>query len=361
MTPDSLREQLVSILDIVRKRWWLLALPVIAASLLSLVALQLASMKYSSTSLIMLQAANRGPATGGGGYHSSTMEQVQAVEAWLKSDQVLADLVPRMVGYKAPETPIAAMVQKRLLAASLSLEVVGNSVLQIKMESDKPEGLGRNLEMVLSRLMEGLTGPEQSIFSAPQFMKMRRNEELAQSEAALTRAIEKSGVAAPNQVRSDLQRLWAMGRNVKPFSREPEAGLAPRAITPNAAQLEAAEQLRQSMPLAPQALVELERLYATYQDAADKLAAVQSQPGAARGNYVSIFSSPEDLLIVGRPQDPLTGESAARKIAIASVLLSLVLGAGLVVLAEMMSGLLRTRRDFAAATDIPVLARVPKL
>jgi len=253
------------------------------------------------------------------------------------------------------------MVQKLLLAASLSLDVVSNSVLQITMASNQPEGLGRTLETVLARLMEGLTGPEQSIFSAPQFMKMRRKEELANAEMALIRAIEASGAANPQKLRSDLQRLWAMGRNVKTFSfgQEPTIDLAP--ATANAAQTEAAQQLRSSIELSAPVLTNLERLYAAYQDATEKLAAVQSQPGAVRSNYVSIFSSPDDLLIIGRPQDPLTGENAARKIAIAGVLLSMILGAGLVVLAEMMGGPLRTRRDFEAAADIPVLARLPKL
>ncbi len=360
MSSEFLREQLVAILDILRQRWKLLIIPIMVTSLIAFVALKMAPTTFSSTSMILLQAANRAPVAGGV-YNVNTMEQVQAVEAWLKSDQVMSDLVPRMVGYKQPESPIAAMVQKRVLAASLSLEVVGNSVLQIKMVSDKPEGLGRNLETVLSRLMEGLTGPEQSIFSAPQFMKMRRNEELANAEAVLVRAIEASGAANPQKVRSDLQRLWVLTRSVKPLSPGLEPGTGLGAGIQNASQSEAAQQLRRSINLPSPVLADLERSYAAYQDAADKLAAVQTQPGAARSNYVSIFSSPEDLLIIGRPQDPLTGESSARKFAIAAVLLSMVFGAGLVVLAEMLGGPLRTRRDFAAVTEIPILARLPHL
>lgn len=361
-SPEFLRDQLVAILDILQQRWKLLVVPVIVTSLLAFVAMKLAPTTYTSTSMILLQAANRGSAMGGGGYQLNTMEQLQAVEAWLKSDQIMADLVPRMVGYKPPATPIEAMVQKRVLASSLSLEAVGNSVLQIKMDSDKPEGLGRNLETVLTRLMEGLTGPEQSIFSAPQFMKMRRNEELAAAEAALTRAIDDAGVENPQKIRSDLHRLWAVGRGRRPLhaaGQEGVTGLGAGVVTISDA--EAAHQLRGSIGLPSPVLAELERLYDGYQAAADKLAAVQTQPGSARSNYVSIFSSPDDLLIIGRPQDPLTGQSSARKIAIAAVLLSVVLGAGLVVLAEMLGGPLRTRRDFEVVTEIPVLARMPKV
>lgn len=358
---EFLREQLVFFLDIVRKRWLLFVVPIIATSLLSFAAVKLAPTKYTASSLIMLQAANRAPSGFGGGYHGNTVEQVQAVEAWLKSDQVLAELVPLMTGYTPPETPIAAMVQMRLLAASLSLEVVGNSVLQIKMEGNSPEGLGRNLETVLSRLMEGLTGPEQNIFSAPQFVQMRRNEETAAAEAALMRAIEAGGFQAPLQIRAELHQLWAITKNSQQIGGGHGMPSGQVAGAGNGAQEDAADRLRRSISDDPAKLAELERLYAAYQDAADRQAAFRAQAGAPRSNYVSIFSSPDDLLIIGRPKDPIAGESAARKIAIAGVLLSVVLGSGLVLLAELMGGVLRTRREYESAAGLPVLARMPKL
>jgi len=354
---EFIREQLVFILDIVRKRWLLFIVPVVAASLLSFAAVKLAPTKYTASSLIMLQAANRVPSGLAGGHHTNTVEQVQAVEAWLKSDPVLAELVPLMAGYTPPETPIASIVRMRVLAASLSLEVVGNSVLQIKIESDRPEGLGHNLEIVLARLMEGLTGPEQNIFSAPQFVQMRRNEEAAAAEAALMRAIEAGGFQAPLQIRAELHHRMNSqqygGGHGTPADQVADAG--------NGAQADAADRLRRPISDDPAKLAELERLYAAYQDAADKQTAFRAQTGVPRSNYVSIFSSPDDLLIIGRPKDPIAGESAARKIAIAGVLLSVVLGCGLVLLAELMGGVLRTRREYESASGLPVLARMPKL
>lgn len=356
---QSLREQLVAILDIARRRWPLFVIPVLLASLLSWIAVQIAPTKYTASSLIMLQAANRAPTGSPGGVYSNAVEQVQAVEAWLKSDQILAELAPRMAGYKPPQSPVAAMVQLRLLAASLSLEMVGNSVLQIGMVSDKPEGLGRNLEIVLSRLMEGLTGPEQSIFSAPQFLAMRRKEEVANAEAALMRAIEVHGAEAPQQVRSNLHRIWTATAQKSDFTARARSN--PRPLTDSILSAELLERLRPAIAKDPAEVAELEKLYATYQAAVERLEAAEDPSQMSRNNYVSIFSSPQDLLIIGRPKDPISGESAVRRIAIAGVLFSTVLGAGLIFLAELMGGVLRTRRDFQAVTPLPVLARVPRL
>ena len=336
---EFLREQLVFALDIVRKRWRLLCIPIVAASVLAYVAVHLAPTKYTASSVILLQGANRAVGGVSPTQHANTVEQVQAIEAWLKSDQIIAEILPQMTGYKAPESPMERLVQTRVFAASLSLEVVGNSVLQIKLTGDRPEGLGRNLETVLSRLMGGLTGPEQNIFSAQQFLNMHRSEEAIATERELVRAIEAGGLQSSPQVRAVLHQLWMLTRQGQPVD---PAG---------------ADRLRRSISENGTLVAELERLYSAYRNAADKQAAL-GQAGPVRSTYVGIFSTPENLLIVGRPKDPLVGESAARKLAIAGILLGVVSGFGLVLVAELLGGVLRTRRDHEAASGLPVVARM---
>lgn len=358
---DLLRERLVFVLDIVRKRWLLFCIPVVLASLLSAVAMKLAPTKYTANSLILLQAANRSVGGSGNMQLSNTLDQVLAVEAWLKSDQVLAELVPQMSGYTPPSTPVDLIVQMRRLAGSLSLQLVSGSVLEVKLESRNPKGLGRNLEIILSRIMEGLTGPEKNIFSAPQFVHMRRSEDMAAAEAALMRAIEAGGFQAPLQVRAELHQLWAMTRNSRSDSRYTTA--AGQASGPSGSEKavngdSSANRLRRSISDDPKKLEELERLYAAYQEASDRQAAFQVQAGPPRSNYVSIFSSPEDLLIIGRPQDPIAGQSAAHKLAVGAMLMSVIGGCGVVLLAELFNGLLRTRREFESASGLPVVARL---
>ena len=357
---DALRENLIFALDILRKRWRLIVAPIAVAIALALMAVEVAPTKYSASSLIMLQAANRTPGGIGGPQQGNTVEQMLAVEAWLKSDEVLAEIVPQMAGYEAPNSPIEKLIQMKLLASSLSLEMVGNSVIRIKMDGAKPEGLGHNLEVVLSRLMEGLTGPEQNIFSAPQFVQMRRGEETVACETALMRAIEALDVQAPLQIRTQLHQIWAMTRNSRVasgMSSSPEK----TETYGNDAQPGTIDNLRRAISTDAAKVAELETLYAAYQDAADKEAEFKARAGQSRSNYVSIFNSPDDLLIVGRPKDPLAGESSARKLAIAGVLLSIVLGFGLAIVSELLGGVLRTRKEYETVSGLPVLARIPKL
>lgn len=369
---EFLREQFVFCLDVARKRWRLFVGPILVACVLSAVAIKLAPTKYTSSSLIMLQAANRAPGGAGGAPYVNTFEQVKAAEAWLKSqveaietwlksDQVLAELLPQMTGYKPPETQAAKIVQMRRLAASVSLEVVNNSVLEIKMIGASPTDLGRDLEIVIARLLEGLTGPERSIFSAPQFVQIKRTEEAAAAEAELMRAIEAEGFQAPLQIRAELHQLWTLKRNSRGGSASTILQTDKQVSGLSAQAAETAERLRQLIGATPAKVAELERLYAAYQDAADRQAASKMQPVPSRSNYVSIFSSPDDLLVIGRPKDPIAGESAARKYAIAGVLLSVLLGCGLVVVAELMGGVLRMRRQYEEASGLPVVARIARI
>lgn len=356
---DVLREYLVLGLDVSRRRWLLLALPIALAIVLAGVLVKLAPTKYTASSLILLQAANRN-VSGPGQYNSSTIEQVQAIGAWLKSDQVLAELLPQMSGMTEPKSPAERLIQMKALGASLSLEVVGNSVLEVKLEGRNREGLGRNLEIVLSRLMEGLTGPERNVFSAPQFVQMRRNEDVTSSEAALIHAIETGNVLqSPIQTRAALHELWTVERQRDAGAAAAAPAGSDEARTGDKSELE--DRLRRSISNDPVEVDRLLRAYRVHQDALDRQATLQVQSGPVRSNYVSIFSSPEDLLIIGRPKDPIIGENSGRKLAIGMVLLGIVGGCGLVLLAELFNGMVRSRREHETISGLPVVARVPRI
>ena len=350
--PDFLREQAVVLLDMAKRRWLLIIVPILAAGILAAAALQFGPSKYVAQSLILLSNANRNVAgiNSANAQRASVVEQVGAIEAWLKSDQVLAPLIPRLSGYEAPVGPNVRLAQLFALRNSLSLELVGGSVLQVKLEGRKPNGLGVNLEIILSRLMEGLTGPEQSIFSASQFVLMRRSDEVTAADLKLNRAVEASGARDPGQVQRALNQLWKL-------SVGPDA--APGVIDRGTAGVpQNANDLRQQISADPGVAIRLEALYAARQMALERLETLRSSSGAGRGNYVGIFDAPDNLLVVGRPADPIVGESIGRKLAIAGMLLSVMIGGGLVLAVEFMVGRLRTRNDFERASGLPVVARV---
>lgn len=346
---EALREYIVFAIDVIRRRWALLLVPVLIAGIAGFAAVKLSPKKYTATSLLLLQGANRG--TGGGPVpQSNAMEQVHALEAWLKSDQVMTELLPQMSNYKPPTTPAELLLQTRTLAASLSLELAGNSVLQISLQGSNPTGLGRNLEIVIARLMEGLTGPEQNVLSAPQFMLMRRSEDVTLTDKALNKAIDAAQLQSPRQVRATLQQLWTL------TNERVAAGTAANANT-----AESIRNLRQSISPDPTLVRRLEQLYAEHEMALDREERLKRQGTPSRGNYVGIFDSPDNLLVVGRPKDPIFGESVAKKPAIGLILLSMLLAGGLVVLIELLDGRVRLRKEYESIAGLPVVARLGKM
>jgi capsular polysaccharide biosynthesis protein len=74
--------------------------------------------------------------------------------------------------------------------------------------------------------------------------------------------------------------------------------------------------------------------------------------------YPGIFEAPERLTLIGRPRDPLFGQSPIKKYAVLALLLSLIFGGLLAVLAEYFDPRVRSRRQVRAATGLPVVARV---
>lgn len=357
--PDFLREQAVVILDIVRRRWWLIAIPVAIACVLGVVVIKITPTKYTADSLIMLSGANRNMVglNSSNAQRSSAVEQIGAIEAWLKSDQVLAPLLPRLHGYKRPASAAEQVIQLRLMRNALSLQLVGGSVLEVRLQGDKPQGLGRNLEIILSRLMEGLTGPEKNIFSAGQFVVMSRSDEVEAATAALNSAIDQSTTGDPVEIEKDLRQLWTLTHG----SAGTTGARARLVLSQGPSDPKFIDDLRRKISDDPAAVARLEALYAARQTAQERLDSVRNQATGARSNYVGIFDAPDNLLIIGRPADPIFGESSGRKLAIAGLMLSILCGAGLAFVVEFLSGPLRTRSEFERISGLPVVARVHKL
>lgn len=357
---DILREYLVYGLNVMRRRWVLLFLPVLVAAGAAWVAVELAPTKYTTRSLVLLQGANR--TAPGFGYaanaQSPVIEQVRAIEAWVKSDEILSELMPRIQVYDKEEgasdelSPGEQFVAMRALRNSLSFELISNAALEISLQGSKSSNLSKKLEIILARIMEGLTGPDRSILSAPQFVTLQQSDEVKATEAALAEAIAKAGHSDIDAVKAQLARVSASTQgSASAPPAEDWSGGSPSGQTDRS-------ELEMAISENPETVRDLVQLYETHRAAVENLNILNGQVGMADSNYVGIFSSPDNLLIIGRPKDPILGESAARKLAIAAILLSIVGGLGLVVLLELMSGVLRTQGDYELTSGLPVVARL---
>ena len=377
-------EQIILALDILLRRWWLFLLPLVMAIPLATLVIYKMPTKYVANSIILLESANRGDGWGGGASglpRQNAIEQVHVIEAWLKSDHVLAALLPKLKTEFRPKGPTELFVEMAKLRAALNLELVGNSVLKISLEGPHKKGLGRKLEIIVTHLLEGLMRPDAGILNASQLVLMRRAEAIKDAQLTLKHAINEAGLKPASFISSQLQKLYDIDQKrltqALNQTRQRSKAIAPRLkhrpsllkgtktgskTKENKEDLALlADDLRRSISRDPHITRRLERLYARIGEEQIAYEALKQNMQSSGTNYVMIFDAPEKLRIIGRPRDPLVGQNPGRKLAIAEILLSILSGAGLVLLAEFFDNRLRARQEFETLSGLPIVARMSKL
>ena len=377
-----LLERALLVLDILIRRWWvLLAVPVLALPVAYVLATSLPK-EYVAKSVILLQPANQSSNWDQGRPRARNYgeEQVKMIEAWLKSDQVLMGLLPSLFDGEIPEDPMVRHFIVENLRDALQLDVVGNSVLEISLTDSESEGLGRKLEIIVSRLMEGMIQPDEDVLTAAQLLVMRNRDAVARAEAILAETIEAAGLQPTQAVRLDLQQLsnlrrqWRNAVEAEGVNQTARSAVGQRIAasgpTPSITQpviqseadrlADAITKLQQRITPETTAIAQLEKDYARFVAAQAKYEVAQRTGRSSRRGYIGGFSAPEKLTIVGRPQDPQIGKNPGKKLAIAVMLASVLMAVGIVLLLELFTTRLRLRDEFEALTGLPTIARLPK-
>jgi hypothetical protein len=374
-------ERILFTIDGLRRHWLLFLLPLLVAGPIAILMLQFAPVKYEAKSTILMTSANRGPEWAGGAAgipRQSAIEQIAVLEAWLKSDQVLGELLPQLYGELfLPDTEQFGVVTAAL-RRSLTLELVGAAVLEIRLEAAQGKGLGRKLEIIISRLLEGVLNPEAGILSASQMIIARRGDAVEEADNALTRAIEAANLRAPVEVKSRLQVLHELKKrglmDAKAQARKSENGDGVGALArPTGEEASGSSKFRldvhseqiiearAAVSTNEEVVTGLERLFETYENARLSYREARVRAGAPESIYVRVFDAPERLTVIGRPRDPFVGVSSGRKYAIAIMLLACLSSLGSVGLAVLLDKKLMISEDFENIAEIPVVARLPRL
>ena len=76
---------------------------------------------------------------------------------------------------------------------------------------------------------------------------------------------------------------------------------------------------------------------------------------------MATIGSPDKLVIIGRPSDPVRGRSSGLKLAVLIAALGFGIGIGLSLLLEYLNTRLRTKDEVEKLTNLPVVARLPRL
>ena len=364
-------EQILFALDGLRRYWYLFLLPLIAAAPLAFLVWKMAPMKYEATSNILMLSANRGPESAGGfaGFpRQSAIEQVAVLEAWLKSDYVLRDLLPQLLDEPVPTDPEVLAIVTNVLRRSLTMQLIGAAVLEVRLEGAQAKGLGRKLEIIVTRLLEGVINPEAGILSANQLIVARRGEAVAEAEMALDRAISVAKLGALEAVKAQLQSLQTQkheltqrsGSRTSTLPVGQPAGQPASGEQAVAAGLQQLDEARAAISSDPTVVKTLERLFEAYEDARLSHQDARERAGTSLNSYVRVFDAPERLTVIGRPRDPASGVSSGKKLAIAVMLLGFLGGLGLVGLAVFLDPRLRIGEAFEFAAGVPVVTRLAK-
>lgn len=355
-----LLEKALLAIDTLLYRWRIVVLTVAVVSTLAVILVKTASHRYTTSVNVVLRAANLATWAPGGTQFpdQSAIEQVRAIEVWLKSDYVLENLLPQLIDTTAPLNPQRRQAELNKLRASLRLIAVGNSMMRLELDGPSPDGLSRKLEIILSNFFERLLRSDDGVLSATQLIQLRRGEDASAAEAALVNEIKFLGLDPAHAIRQlkELRLFTAAKANQTASSAKAPANVSTDA-DPFAAEL----QVRSSISPHAEIVRRLEILYEDALVARGNLERAQTAVRQKESTFVRIFETPENLTIIGRPRDPLFGENPMRKVGIAMILMGFGLGVALAFIVELLGDRMRSRDDFEMRSELPVIARMQRL
>lgn len=369
-------ELLVRAIDVLRRRWLLILLPLAIALPIAYAILKAAPVKYVARSSILLQAANM-VSEGGSIGRISPVDQVNMIEAWLKSDHVIESMLPDFIGDGKERTLEENFIEINKLRSAISLGLIGSQVLEVRLEGNEAQGLGRLLESIVTRVLEAVIKPESGILSAEQIILAHRTDRLRAIEHALTDAISRAKIGLYDVVIAKLgvihQLKTAVGVSTLKvvesgqllrdretiIDNDQQAGNEP--FVERFALMMKLQAERKSLGGPPDVVKELEQLYAQKSAAHAALSAINHRVPFSSGRFARVFEAPERLIVLGRPRDPIHGEKPVVKYIVAGLVGLVLVVMALVLLLEIIAGRVYHVSDVKDATGLPVVARMPRV
>jgi hypothetical protein len=360
------------------RRRYLLLVPILVMLPLSIVVAKKLPVPYATKALLLLQEPGiEGPAGTAFAVSERIEERAPGLELLLKSERVLAPAIAdlKQAGLVPPDAEDATEdFQDRL-----SLRLVGLDILEIELQGNTQQGLGRQLGEIVTRFLAVLM-TDQGAMTAGQL--------LVEDSLSAWRAAEQNHIAAVAKLSAllpkGLQDISGQIGLIDERLKSKQAELA--AVTD-----ELQRSTSQTQALPPQAVAKkdrlvkevaeieaehrkLEGLIAEYRRLEEEIPGLKADATAAQQKYATLseqyasaaeypqrlLDAPERIRIIERPGDPKSPETSRLLYVLFGVSASMVLGVGLAWGAEQLDPLLRDGRDFSAAAGIPVVAYLPR-
>ncbi len=294
-------ELVVLALNVALQRWKLLLAPLVLAIPAAYLVAVKAPKTYQSQATILLSPAMQ-PARLDGTQQVAPVnpEQIRTLELWLKSDRILTGLVRQIHGDQAADNPEIRNANVTQLRDALSLELSGRTVLELKMTDSNNVGLGRKLEIVLSRLMESLIEPERGLLTAARLLVIRSQDQLREAQRTLNSQITKAGLPPLQQSIMILDQIHQIkARLIQIASPSPNANGEPLISESSNPNLEVQElnqdltDLRKQLTNDAARLSEIEMTYASFHMAKLRYEQLRTTSQSGNRSYLATIGSPE--------------------------------------------------------------------
>jgi len=159
------------------RRRYLIMWPLMILLPVSLVVAWMMPRQYQATALIMIpEAPGFGSSQTGYAYSQDMAAKMKGIDALLKSDFILADVLSRESDARRQTGAINERVDE--LRKRLVTKQVSDNFVQVTLNGGEKEGLGDQLNSVLASLFEGLLTPTQSANDAVTFVARQRQAEI---------------------------------------------------------------------------------------------------------------------------------------------------------------------------------------
>ncbi|MEM9355434.1 MAG: hypothetical protein AAGB04_04410 [Pseudomonadota bacterium] len=354
------------------RRWKYLLAPLLVAIPAAYFTAVNAPKTYESNATILLSPAMQpGRLDDRPQTPSVSAEQIRTLELWLKSDRILSELVRKIYGDAVADRESARNRHIADLRQALTLQLNGRTVLELRMTDNNNVGLGRKLEIVLSRLMESLIEPDRGILTGGRLLMMRAETAERDARLNLEAQIKSGGLPALENSINILDQIHKIKiqlneitnyRNGQANSGAQSASQGPLSENQEFQELnQDLTDLRKQLTEDTNRLTQLEQAYQLYYLANIRHTQLKSSNRSYNRSYLATIGEPEKLVIVGRPSDPVTGRSAGLKFAALIVFAGMALGVGLALLFEYLSTKIRTRDEIENLSNLMVVARLPRL
>ena len=211
---DNLAEDLKYVIEVLWRRRRLLILPLLILVPLTLLVTYMLPRSYASRALLVMQEqGSDNPLSKAATSTERIRERAPGLQVLLKSERVLLNALRDIKGDDMPTDPRGIARELQDLEKQLSFEMIGSDFLDIQLKGGKAEGLGRQLEAIISRFLESMLAPDEDAMSATQVLRDKRKDEVIASERALTRFKEQLGDRAITAIAASQQRVAEVAAN----------------------------------------------------------------------------------------------------------------------------------------------------